>query len=86
MLKRIMKNKGGFTLVELLAVIVILAIIAAIAVPSVAHVINNTKKDAKVAEAIQIVDAAKLYVASNNVDSSDGKKLNFTRYGLTALS
>lgn len=71
MFKGIMKNKAGFTLVELLAVIVILAIIAAIAVPSVAHIINNTKEDAKVAEAIQIVDASKLYVASNNI--TDGE-------------
>jgi type IV pilus assembly protein PilA len=37
-------NKKGFTLVELLAVIVILAIILAIAVPSISGMINNSKK------------------------------------------
>ena len=40
-----MKNKGrGFTLVELLAVIVILAIILVIAVPKITDTIKNSKK------------------------------------------
>jgi type IV pilus assembly protein PilA len=37
-------NKKGFTLVELLAVIVILAIILAIAVPSISGMINSAKR------------------------------------------
>lgn len=37
-------NKKGFTLVELLAVIVILAIILAIAIPSITSLIENSKK------------------------------------------
>ena len=41
----IMKKKNGFTLVELLAVIVILAIILVIAVPKILNVIEETKKD-----------------------------------------
>ena len=40
-----MKTKG-FTLVELLAVIVILAIIAIIAVPIIGNVIENSRKQA----------------------------------------
>ena len=40
MMKNILK-KQGFTLVELLAVIVILAIILLIAVPSIMGVVNN---------------------------------------------
>ena len=39
--------KKGFTLVELLAVIVILAIIALIAVPIVINIINNSKKSSE---------------------------------------
>ena len=38
-----MKNKKGFTLVELLAVIVILAIILVIAIPQIAKVIDDGK-------------------------------------------
>jgi type IV pilus assembly protein PilA len=37
-------NKKGFTLVELLAVIVILAVILAIAVPSISGMINSAKR------------------------------------------
>ena len=37
-------NKKGFTLVELLAVIVILAIILAIAVPSITGILNSAKR------------------------------------------
>jgi type IV pilus assembly protein PilA len=66
MLKKFLKNDKGLTLVELLAVIVILGIIAAIAVPSIGGIINKSKDDAKVAEAIQIINAAKLAHASDS--------------------
>ena len=52
------------TLVELLAVIVILGIIGAIAVPSIAGIIDNSKKDAHIANAEQLVGAARLAVAA----------------------
>lgn len=41
-----MKNKKGFTLVELLAVIVILAIILAIAIPSITGLIESQRRSA----------------------------------------
>ena len=43
-MKKIKNNKYGFTLVELLAVIVILAIILVIAVPKVISIIEDVKK------------------------------------------
>ena len=39
-----MKKRNGFTLVELLAVIVVLAIIMIIAIPAVLDVMNNARK------------------------------------------
>ena len=46
-----MKNKKGFTLVELLAVIAILAILVIIALPNVLNMFNNAKKDLFLTEA-----------------------------------
>jgi len=62
-----LKDERGLTLVELLVVVVILGIIAAIAVVAIGGIIENSKKDAMVADAKQMVSAAKLYVASNDV-------------------
>jgi type IV pilus assembly protein PilA len=69
-MKKKLKDQRGLTLIELLAVVVILGIIAAIAVPSIGGIISKTKEDAKVAEAIQIISAAKLSHATNSTITS----------------
>ena len=65
------KNQRGLTLIELLAVVVILGIISAIAVPSIGGLIDNTKKDAHVANAQQMINAAKIHVTSQPDDIGD---------------
>jgi prepilin-type N-terminal cleavage/methylation domain len=71
-MKRLKKEEKGFTLIELLAVIVILAVIAVIAVPLIGKIIDNTKKDADVATARQVYDAARLYVTGELNGSFSG--------------
>ncbi|MEI2366925.1 prepilin-type N-terminal cleavage/methylation domain-containing protein [Niallia circulans] len=67
LIKQRIKNEKGLTLIELLAVIVILGIIAAIAIPSISGIIQKSKEDAVKADAITILNAAKNYVAGNDM-------------------
>ena len=59
-----MKNKG-FTLVELLAVIVILAIISIITIPMIGNVIDESKKKSLEQSASGLIEAASYYKISH---------------------
>ena len=59
--------KKGFTLVELLGVIIILAVIATVAVISIAQSIQKGKKTACLAEEKSIIEAAKTWQTDNPI-------------------
>lgn len=61
-----MKDKEGFTLVELLAVIVLLSIILVIATTQVGKAIKQNKAKSFNNSAVAIVESAKSYLKSNN--------------------
>ncbi len=61
-----MKKKNGFTLVELLAVIVILGALMTMATLSVIGIMNKSKKDVGSFTVTQIEDAAKTYALDKN--------------------
>jgi type IV pilus assembly protein PilA len=72
------ENEKGFTLIELLAVIVILGIIAVIAIPMISGIIDNSKKDADLATARQIYEAARLYITSELKGDFTSKTVSIT--------
>ena len=59
-----MKNKG-FTMVELLAVIIVLGMLAAILYPTIRKAINKNKQSLYNEQLDEIVNAAKLYGSDN---------------------
>ena len=67
-----MDKKKGFTLVELLAVIVILAIIALIATPIILNVINDAKKEAAKDSFYGYMDAIEKAIIVNDIDEEEG--------------
>lgn len=65
-------NKKGFTLVELLAVIVILAIILAIAVPSITGILNSAKKSSFEADVKLIIKGIEYKMLEANASNTTG--------------
>lgn len=76
-----MRDERGLTLIELLVVVVILGIIAAIAVVAIGGLIENSRKDAVVSDAKQLVAAAKLYTSSNPIQPGETVKLGIKDNG-----
>lgn len=58
MLRRVRKNKKGFTLIELIIVIAIISILAALLLPKVGMVKENSNKTADISNAREIAEAA----------------------------
>lgn len=69
-------KKDGFTLVEILAVVVILAVVALIATPIILNVINDAKKSSIKQSAIGYVDAVEKTILEKKTNTDvdyDGK-------------
>jgi type IV pilus assembly protein PilA len=85
-----MKNKG-FTLAELLAVIVILGLIAVITIPAVTKTLGEQKSKLCEDQLKNIKEAARLYGSDHLIelqeeDYSDGDENDSTKNGKTYLS
>ncbi len=69
--------KKGFTLVELLAVIVILAIITLVAVPTINRMVQEGKKNALKDSAYGLIESANYYYAQTMIKNSDFDKIEY---------
>lgn len=85
-----MKNNKGFTLVELLAVIVILGVIGLIIVPIYNNIINNSKKQTFTDSVLVLIKEIEGYVISDtsskytNEVSIDSLNLELNNYNITS--
>ena len=80
-----MKKIKGFTLVELLAVIVILALIALIATPIILNVINDAKKQAAKDSAYGYMDAVEKYIVSSELEDKSIKDGTYSVEDLNSM-
>ncbi len=67
-------NKKGFTLVELLAVIVVLAIVMSLAVVAITNVLDTTRKNSFVADARSFLEGAHNLVSGDAASSFFGSE------------
>lgn len=77
-----MKNSKGFTLVELMAVLVILALIATLAFPNFSKLTENAKSNYDVSTKIMLKNAARMYVTNNTAEVEKYLQNNGSSYCL----
>jgi prepilin-type N-terminal cleavage/methylation domain-containing protein len=71
MLQKLSKNRGGFTLVEIMIVVAIIALLAAIAVPNFLRARKRSQASRTLEDLRMIDSAVDQYAIENNLSSGD---------------
>lgn len=70
---KFMKSKKGFTLVELMIVVVIMAILVAVAVPIYSAVTKNARKKTCIANQREIISSVGTWIMTNGVEVTEAQ-------------
>jgi type IV pilus assembly protein PilA len=70
--KKVLRNKKGFSLIELIVVIAILGVLSGLAAPNIINYVNNSRKKVDVANATIIANVAAAAVATDHTLASSG--------------
>src|SRR5438132_7197386 len=66
--RRLVRQEGGFTLVELMVVIAILGVLAAVVIPNFIGLIGQGQTNANKADLVSVQSAVDAYMADNKID------------------
>ncbi len=82
-------NKRGFTLVELLGVIIILSIIMLLAIPNVTSVLEKNKKETYLTDAKKLITQVEYEISNSNIEkptSTEILKIHLSYVGTSDVS
>ncbi len=68
-------NRKGFTLIELMGVIIILSIVMLIAVPNITSILDKNKRDTYIADAKKLITQAEYAIRSNQFEKPASNEL-----------
>lgn len=90
-MKKVLRNKKGFTLIEIIAVLVILGILAAVAIPKYMSLMEEARNKAAVGQIAEVKGRlsqanARYMLANSGTQPTDGAALVTAANGYTASS
>jgi len=76
--KDLVTNEKGFTLIELIGVVLLLGIISLISVPTVSNILQESKEKAFKASVIYLFEATTIYIYDNDYPDMPSEGLDIT--------
>ena len=80
-----MKDSRGFTLVELLAMLVVLGILMGITIPNITGILNKSKENTVIGDANKMIDTAKIKISTHKTGYDKLPQLGDNECGVLSL-